>query len=164
MNDSRILYSEVQRFGRPLLWAVIVPISALGVAGAAVAAWQAPRTGEAVAALAAGLLLALLLPVLLVVVRMTTEVRSDGVLIRYSPFTRRRIGFGDIRALEARTYRPLQEYGGWGVRWWFGGKRAYSVSGNRGVELTLADGRKVMIGSTRPEDLEAAIRRGMGPR
>ena len=62
----------------------------------------------------------------------------------------------EIVRLEARTYSALREYGGWGIRGW-GGKRAYNVSGNRGVELTLKDGHKVMIGSQRAEDLARAI-------
>ena len=34
---------------------------------------------------------------------------------------------------------------------------AYNVSGDKGVELTLADGRKVMIGSQKAEELALAI-------
>jgi hypothetical protein len=34
---------------------------------------------------------------------------------------------------------------------------AYNVSGDRGVELTLRDGRRVMLGSQRPEELAQAI-------
>ncbi|MBW8868301.1 MAG: hypothetical protein JF610_13410, partial [Acidobacteria bacterium] len=46
----------------------------------------------------------------------------------------------------------------WGLR--FGRRgRAYSISGNRGVELTLADGRRVMIGSQRADELAAALAR-----
>jgi hypothetical protein len=33
------------------------------------------------------------------------------------------------------------------------------VSGNRGVEITLANGKRVLIGSQRSEDLAAAIAR-----
>ena len=44
----------------------------------------------------------------------------------------------------------------WGIRG-LGRNRAYNVSGDRGVELLLADGRKVLIGSLRPDELEQAI-------
>ena len=37
--------------------------------------------------------------------------------------------------------------------------RAYNVSGDRGVELTLANGKRVLIGSQRSEELAEAIRR-----
>jgi hypothetical protein len=37
--------------------------------------------------------------------------------------------------------------------------RAYNVSGNRGVEITLANGKRVLIGSQRSDELAAAIAR-----
>ena len=51
---------------------------------------------------------------------------------------------------------PIREYGGWGIRG-FRSKRAYNVTGDRGVELTLVDGRKVGIGSRRAGELADAI-------
>jgi hypothetical protein len=54
-------------------------------------------------------------------------------------------------------YSPLREFGGWGIRFAPGKKRAYSVSGNKGVELELSDGMHVLIGSQRPEELTQMI-------
>jgi hypothetical protein len=34
---------------------------------------------------------------------------------------------------------------------------AYNVSGNRGVEVELTDGRTVMVGSRRPDELAGAL-------
>jgi hypothetical protein len=36
---------------------------------------------------------------------------------------------------------------------------AYNVSGNRGVQLEFSNGKRLLIGSQRPEDLAAAISR-----
>jgi hypothetical protein len=41
------------------------------------------------------------------------------------------------------------------------GKRAYNISGNEGVELTLTDGRKVLIGSKRSKELAQIIASAM---
>jgi hypothetical protein len=74
------------------------------------------------------------------------------------PFANRTIAPAQIARWEARTYRPIRDYGGWGVR--FGPRgRAYNVSGNRGVEITLANGKRVLVGSQRADDLAAAIAR-----
>ncbi len=99
------------------------------------------------------------LPVLFALVQMTTEVHDDHILVEYRPFARREFARDDIKGAEVRTYRPIAEYGGWGIRVWFGGKRAYSAYGNQGVELTLADGARVMLGSQKPDDLLQAIGR-----
>ncbi|HET6897964.1 MAG TPA: hypothetical protein VFK70_06445 [Vicinamibacteria bacterium] len=85
-------------------------------------------------------------------------VGDAGVRIRMLPFANRTIAPARIARWEARTYRPIREYGGWGLR--FGPRgRAYNVSGDRGVELTLDNGKRVLIGSQRSDDLAAAIGR-----
>jgi hypothetical protein len=104
----------------------------------------------------------MLLPVALVAVLLFLElhatVEDGGVHIRMLPFANRTIAPAHIARWEARTYRPILEYGGWGVR--FGPRgRAYNVSGDRGVELTLDNGKRVLIGSQRSDDLAAAIGR-----
>lgn len=95
-------------------------------------------------------------PIFWAMIRLVVEVKDDHLLIRYYPLTTRKIPFSDITQVEARTYSPLREYGGWGIRGW-GNKRAYNVSGNKGVELELQDGQKIMIGSQRSEELALAL-------
>jgi hypothetical protein len=82
-----------------------------------------------------------------------------NVQCRFCPFVRREILFRGIRRCDARTYRPVWEYGGWGVRFGLRG-RAYSVSGNRGVQLELVNRKRILIGSRRPEELALAIQEG----
>jgi hypothetical protein len=88
--------------------------------------------------------------------RLIVEVLDDKVTIRYVPLVRNEFLLDEIEGVEARTYQPIREYGGWGIRG-LSSKRAYNVSGDKGVELTLADGRKVMIGSQRAEELALVI-------
>ncbi len=88
--------------------------------------------------------------------RLIVELLDDCVSIHYVPLTKTRILLSDIQAVEARTYSPIREYGGWGIRG-RSNRRAYNVSGNRGVELTMNDGRMIMIGSQKAEDLALAI-------
>jgi len=97
--------------------------------------------------------------------RLVTEVRGDGIYIRFYPFHRGFHGFlwEEIESFEARTYRPILEYGGWGIR--FGsGEKAYNVSGNRGLQLALGGGRtgRVLIGSQCPEELAMAVESARG--
>lgn len=90
--------------------------------------------------------------------RLVVELRDDGVHVIYVPFLHRTIPYDTITGVQAITYKPVREFGGWGIRWWFNRDRmAYSVSGNQGVEVQLADQRTVVIGSQQPEALAAAI-------
>lgn len=99
------------------------------------------------------------LPAAAIFSRLITEVRDDGVYFRYVPFhfSFRQIPFSNVEKFEARTYRPLKEYGGWGIRFNFKGGRAYTVSGNQGVQFELTDGRQILIGSQQPQVLAQAI-------
>ena len=57
------------------------------------------------------------------------------------------------------TYSPLAEYGGWGIKWGRSGL-ALNARGDRGVRLTLTDGRRVLVGSQRPEELGGGAGKG----
>jgi len=103
------------------------------------------------------------LPALFVFGKLVTEVRDDGIYVRYFPLHRRfrRIAFKELKGYKVRSYRPILEYGGWGIRFGLGGK-AYNVSGNRGVQLGLLDGKPLLIGSQGPEELLRAIQARYG--
>lgn len=88
--------------------------------------------------------------------KLVTEVQSDGIHIRFFPLFRQTIPFDRISSFYARTYRPILEYGGWGVRFSWKG-RAYNVRGNRGVQLVMTDGKRLLIGSQRADELEQAL-------
>ncbi|MEM8589173.1 MAG: hypothetical protein AAGG65_14030 [Pseudomonadota bacterium] len=85
-----------------------------------------------------------------------TTVEADHLEIRYRPFARRRIGRSEIAEFEVVTYRPVREWGGWGIRM-RGADRAYTMSGNRAVKLKLTDGNSVLVGSHCPELLHDAL-------
>jgi hypothetical protein len=103
--------------------------------------------------------LCLCVPVLLLILRLTVTVDDHGVHVRYRPFVSRLIPFSEIRAFRARRYRPIREFGGWGIRSGLGKKSAYNAKGDLGVELYLHDMRSIMIGSQRHEELAEAIRK-----
>jgi hypothetical protein len=70
-----------------------------------------------------------------------------------SELIRKTIPYGEIQRVEAVTYSPLTEFGGWGIRAGMGGKRGWTVRGNRALRLHLTDGSLFYLGSQRPERL-----------
>jgi len=107
-----------------------------------------------------GILFGLGLALLFYSAKLITEVRNDGVYVRFFPLSYYKIALENIMHVEARTYSPIREFGGWGIRYGKGGK-AYNVSGNRGVQLELFDGKRFLIGSGRAEELARAIEEEM---
>lgn len=102
-------------------------------------------------------LFGIIFPLFMFSVKLVVETRKDALRISFVPVCTRLVAYDTIRQCRVRTYRPLLEYGGWGVKW--GGKKgwSYTMSGNCGVQLELHDGKKLLIGSRNPEELAAAI-------
>jgi len=168
-KQDDVLFSEVQRFTQPWIWAIILPVALGPIAlfgyGVAVqlvgdAPWGDKPMSDVgllvvfVLSAAFGLVLVLLfLKMKLVVI-----VRPGVLLLRFAPLHRefRSIELADLVSHRALTYRPIRDYGGWGIRLVSSG-RAYNVSGNQGVRFDFPDGSHVMIGSRRPAELARAV-------
>ncbi len=66
----------------------------------------------------------------------------------------------DISKAYIREYKPVAEYGGWGVRGFFSSSgRAYNVSGNVGLQVELKNGKKILIGTQKQETIEELLAR-----
>jgi hypothetical protein len=157
-------YRETQRWTQPWLRLVVF--------GLAAAIWFVayrqivgadPVSGEpifTVLLLASWVVAGIGIPALLLLSALRTEVRADGIYVRFAPFHRRWHGwrFDEIADIEPRQYSPLREYGGWGIRDGRHG-RAYNVRGNQGVQLVLRSGRRVLIGTQDPKAMTDAIAR-----
>lgn len=89
---------------------------------------------------------------LFMAMHLSTEITKEGVRIFFFPLTRRFISWDEVEQASVVEYNPVLDYGGWGLRWGRQG-RAYSVSGSTGIELLLKNGKKVLIGTRRGEEL-----------
>ena len=97
------------------------------------------------------------LPLTFEALKLVVEVRNEEVLVRFRPMHTRSIPISAIAEVEARKYNAVKEYGGWGIKGWSGKKIAYNVKGSWGVDLVLTDGRRILIGTQKPQELAAAI-------
>ena len=80
-------------------------------------------------------------------IKLITEVRSDGLWIHFVlMWAERTIPWSEIRRVEAITYRPIKDFGGWGVRWAARGL-VYNASGNRDAPMKLGSSERVLGGS-----------------
>lgn len=90
-------------------------------------------------------------------VTLETEVRAQDLRIKFKCFwPERLVRYNQIQSVKSIRYRPIRDYGGWGVRGWFS-VRAFNVSGDRGVLITFVGGKTLMIGSQRADQLALAI-------
>jgi len=157
--SSAILFREVQQFRQWWLWLLIAPgplVIWYRTFRYLIHETHPPPSGLQ---LLSWVFAGLGLPLLFYSIRLVTEVRNDGVYLRFYPFhwSFLRFPFDSIKHVEARTYSPIGEFGGWGIRYGWNGK-AYNVSGNQGIQLELNNGKRILVGSQRPLDFLAALR------
>lgn len=109
--------------------------------------------------------LTLVMVVVFFLFQMTTEVIPThvGVWFGWVPTYRRVVPIASIKKIEVVTFRPIADYGFWGIRSGRDGERVLIARGNRGVRIELADGAKLLIGSQRPEALATALERALRP-
>src|SRR4029453_9633268 len=88
----------------------------------------------------------LLLLAALLTLHQTTRVQTDSVVPGFGSPPKTRIPLWNIPSAEAVAYRPIREYGGWGIRG-LGRRRALNTRGNKGGLLTRTDGSPRVAGS-----------------
>ncbi len=111
------------------------------------------------------LVFGVIFPLFFYSLKLITEVRKEGLYIRFYPFHFSFIFFPirNIQSYEVLTYNPIRDYGGWGIRYGLKGT-AYNAKGNRGVCFEFTGGSKVkklMVGSQVPEKLSEAVSRAI---
>ncbi len=84
-----------------------------------------------------------------------TVIDDRGIRYRFFPFHLkfRHIGWDEMESLEVITYKPVREYGGWGIRYGKAGK-AYNASGDKGLQLVFKNRKRLLIGTNKAEELK----------
>ncbi|WP_134091669.1 hypothetical protein [Olivibacter sp. XZL3] len=87
--------------------------------------------------------------------RLDMAINSVGFRYRFKPFHLRDrvIEWKDIQQVWLRKYHPFWEYRGWGISYGKAGW-AYSTQGNIGLQLELKNGKRILVGTQRPHELE----------
>jgi hypothetical protein len=164
---SRLYFKEEQRFTQIWIWMLLIALSGLWV-------WQLvqqvfmgiPFGNKPTSNLA--VILTGIFPVLTIILfrllTLETIINDEGVAYRFKPFQRKPklIKSTDIARYEVKTYSPLKDYGGWGIRYGSSKKgRAYNVRGNQGVLFEFNNGKRFLLGTQNPSEIRSALDRLM---
>jgi hypothetical protein len=165
VEGAGLIFREEQKFG--LRFAVTVILLMMLLAGISIKAIavlnETPDNSIWIILLIVvlaivGIVLPISVSVLLLLMTLETEVHSDGLYVRFFPIhiNYKKFSPDDLERYHARQYKPLREYGGWGIR--FGRKnKVYSISGDKSVQILLKNGERVLLGSQKPYELVEAI-------
>ena len=98
------------------------------------------------------------LPFFFYLMELRTRVTSDGIYIRFYPIHKKWLflSLNELMKFEKTEYRPILEYGGWGIRMGKHGK-AYNISGNMGIRFSLSSDKGLLVGTQKADEFENAL-------
>lgn len=166
--DSELLFIETQRFSQWWFWFILIisvafAVIPIGYGLVKQLIFKQPWGNNPMPDL--GLIFTALWTIIFTVsifylfymIQLETRVYQDGIYIIYYPFhlKYRKISWGKLDEISGHKYKPIVEFGGWGIRrnakaW------AYTVSGNECIELKK-DNYKIVIGTKKLNELLSAL-------
>ncbi len=159
---TKIVFNEDQRFNQPWLW-ILVILTTLGSLTMVFIEFNQAETQEN----RGGLLIAAFLVItgmgliitLLFSIKLETRIDEQGIHYKFRPFVWhwKLISSSEITSVEVIKYNPILHYGGWGYRIGIKG-RALNIRGNVGISIIFKKGKKLLIGTQKPEEANRAIK------
>jgi hypothetical protein len=167
---ERLLFSEEQSFRQSFVpWLMLAVIVAV-IAGFGVAMYQqfylgqTPDDATSKQELIWGSIISIVVMsgtfLFILNRKLITEIWADGIRYKFAPFVRKmkHIPLTEIASVEVAKYKPIVEFGGWGVRKkLFARKIAYNISGNIGLRVTLKNGSQIVFGTRQENEMKRAV-------
>lgn len=79
-------------------------------------------------------------------IKLIYSITEKSIIINFAPFLKKTIQINDIVGISIIKYRPLKDYGGWGIRI-KNNITAYTIGGNTGILISLKNKEQILIGS-----------------
>lgn len=111
-------------------------------------------------------LFVLLISFFLLSIKLKTRITDKGIFYQFYPFQfkERTIEWHELKDAYIREYNSFHEYGGWGIR--YGSPKTgrainTSASSNMGLQLQFSDGKLLLIGTRRPDEIKLILEQVM---
>lgn len=93
------------------------------------------------------------------VTKLTVQVDSEKISIRFYPMVKREVLLSDIDSFEIKEFNPIIDFGGWGLRYSIRWKTTgYIMKGKVGVHIHLKNRKNLLISSERASELYRVIK------
>ena len=159
-------FTETQRFRQPIIWLILFIAGVIPVSIFAYGIYQQILLGNQfgnrpmsnallIFMFVITFILFFSLCFLFGMIKLATIIDEAGIRYKMFPIhlKYRNLTWDMIESFEVIKYNPIQDYGGWGIR--FGKKgRAYNISGDKGLYLVLKTGKALLIGTQKETELK----------
>jgi hypothetical protein len=92
-----------------------------------------------------------------------TRIDEKGIHYRFIPFhlSIKFIAWDELNNAYVRKYDPISEFGGWGIKGRVLKRKskgvAFNIKGNIGLQLELQNGKKILIGTQKEEEVKRVL-------
>ena len=161
---SHQTFEESQKFNQVWIWALLIGVSILVIVQVPLDLIKSTEedslSSQSIIVLLSSLVFVIGLNALFFFSKLKTKINTEGVSVVFHPFFNKPKLFRweDIEKAFVRKYQPIWEYGGWGVRFGMKG-RAYNTSGNKGLQLLMKSGKRILIGTQKSDELDAYLKK-----
>lgn len=160
-GKENILFREEQRFTQWFIWTFLLGLAGIPLYGIVQQIFLDKPFGDYPMS-DAGLIIFLAGTLLFCYffrsIRLRTTIARDYLHIHFPPLANKKVFWGDISEVEIVRYSP---WIGYGMRISATYGTVYNIKGDKGLLLTLKEGKKVMIGTQRPREIEEVVRKAM---
>jgi len=152
------IFKEEQRFTQWWLWLLLSCIMLIPVYGIIKqlifkkSFGDSPMSTNGLIIFTIGMILFL---VFFLFLRLKTRIDETGVHFQFFPFhfSARTIAWSELTTAKTKKYRPILDYGGWGIK-----HGSYTVKGNIGLQLALKNGKKILIGTQKLQEVNSVLK------
>ena len=155
---EKTIFEEKQRFNQWWLWVLLITVGLIpvGIQIFQLSTAKDPLSSSSdIFSFLLTCFAAILVFVLFFGTTLNTKLDEEGIHVRLSPFhfKWRFYPWDSIKSFQVRTYNPISEYGGWGIK---GTKhdRAFNISGKEGLQLVFKDENRLLIGTQKSQEMK----------
>jgi len=162
--DQKSAFKSVQRCRQTFIWVIVIGIAVFIwysvyqqiILGNPIGNNPAPD----VVLVIIWLVIGIGFPLALISMKLIIKIDSESFRYQLFPLHLRMHSYrlADIESIERVDFRPILDFGGWGIRWGRKGK-GYIISGKKGVKVNFRTGRPVYFSSDEPEEVVRAYRK-----
>lgn len=144
------LFTEIQRFRQWWVWAILliscgIPLYIIF-----------NDTTKSIYSFDGLFTIIILVSVILVMwfTKLETVITEKSIQVKYFPFVNKTFLIEEIEMMKVINYGFV---GGWGIRFWTPYGTVYNTSGTKGLHFQLKNGKRYVIGTQKPEELQRII-------
>ena len=151
------IYKERQKFNQFWLWLILIGLGLIPIYGIykqLILGEQFGNTPLSDLELIILTVFIFALIALFAIIRLDTEINENEIRVHFFPFIKRHVNWEDVKSAEEIKYRFV---GGWGIRFSTKYGTVYNIKGNKGLAIKLKNGKKILIGTQKEEELKKIV-------